>query len=346
MLSIFSDWFIKVYKSIYYPQDVFGNLESINEAGQRIIKTNFFNGVATFIMTIAVSMMLIYFLTDLYEKSASNMLSLEQMFLALLKLVLIVLLMKYSQNIIDGMIELGTKLKDSIQGLDTTLEECWFDGKTKFEAGYGATSGAGGIYTGNEINEGLKNPTETSNTAIFKACLDSLKLLNEVTFLVKIIPPYLIALVGDLFFYMIMISRSVELALRSLFCPIAIANAFSETRRSTAVRYMKKIFALSLQFAIAIIAVLTFNVMIKASTNTLPEPAETFKVSINEQVSMGLDKSKSTYSYSGKDPDSTGVFLATLLGGSDYWGFLAFSVAKVVVLAKSQSLANDIAGAS
>lgn len=327
MLSIFYDWFIKVYKSIYFPNDVFASLEELNEVSEGVLDSSFFGMVTAIILTVGLGIMLCYFVVDLFEKNVQGILSMEQFFLELLKLFLVAVLMNYSQEIIRGMISFASVLTNSFESVSTSLEECWFDGKTTITV------------TGGEQHE-------VPNKEIFRTCLNGLSNMNQIAFLIKIIPAYLIALLSDLVFYIVMISRSVELAVRSIFCPIAIANSFEHVGRSSAVKYLKKVFALSMQFVIAITVVLAFNALIKDISNPLPDPKEAFE--INEEETIIIDSEYSDlepyYSMEPEDPDATGGFLSTLMGGSEYWSFLGISVAKLVVLIKSQTIANDVAG--
>lgn len=379
MLSIFSDWIIKVYKSIYFPQDVFSDLEKINDATQQIVDSNLFEAITATILTLGISMMLIYFFMDLAEKSASNILSIQQLFLAFLKLIFVALLMSYSQELISGMMKFGTALADTITGINSSGEFCWFDVASAYEV-----EGEGTIIVGNE--EAMKH------------CLNDLPILNQVTFVVKLIPPYLIAFATEIIFYIILISRSVELSVRSLFCPLAVADAFGDTRRSSAIRYLKKIFALILQLVVAVAIVLALNEVIKGVSSELSDPMEVFQTKpafkgsvgyfvgfavgeIGDAVAGaiegwqwsliegggvlkllenvigaavgfvggalgGLLPNLSPITITAVDPDAVGEFLASLLGGSNYWMFIALSVAKAYLLIKSQSLANDIVGTS
>ena len=70
MLSIFYDWFIKVYKSIYFPNDVFASLEELNEVSEGVLDSSFFGMVTAIILTVGLGIMLCYFVVDLFEKNA------------------------------------------------------------------------------------------------------------------------------------------------------------------------------------------------------------------------------------------------------------------------------------
>lgn len=394
MLSIFADWIIKVYKSIYFPQDVFSELQKISDAGKDITNSILFETAASVIMTMGISLMLIYFFMDLSEKTAANQMSLKQLSLAFAKLILVAIAMSFSQEIVSGMISFGNALKNTVMDADSSLEECWFDVATVFSFGKAGK---------NQVLD---------NTYITKGCLNDLNTMQMVSYVIKLVPPYLIALITDLVFYMIMISRTVELGVRSLFCPIAIADAFNDKRRSTAILYLKKILALSIQFTIAVVIVLLFNAMIKGLSSGIPDPATAFNPElapkngtmgsfaglakstwINGQEGAAgaiewtfirdgkpvrnVDMKASVYSVimgsiagtlkgawefiknsffntsfetvveaHAADKDAMITFLSTLLGGKNYWGFIALSIAKVVMLVKSQTLAKEIIGTS
>ena len=377
MLSIFTDWIIKVYKSIYFPQDVFLELQKIEDASEQINESLAFQTLSAIILTFGISMMLIYFFMKLAERSAANELGIKQLFIAFIELIFVAIIMSSSQHIIDGMLNFGNALKETIVNADSNaFEECWFDLATVYE-----------------IEEG-KN-VAIDNSVALKESIGEIGSMKAIMYIIKLIPPYIIALVTDVVFFIIMISRSVEMGIRSLFCPMAIADAFDDRRKSNAVRYMKKMLALVIQFAVAVAIILAFNAMVQSLSPELPEPSETFQLEVEhrgvkamivdsvrriwggdtggelqfESTSGGVISNIMNFfsnmfflgsgthimhsnmlektlvlDYTCTNMDGIHEFLNCLLGGADYWIFLALSIAKIVMLIKSQALAKDIVG--
>lgn len=313
MLQIFSDWIIAVYKGLYYPHDLISDIDKLDKAYQEITGITSFNTIINVILTFGISIMLIYFFIDLSEKSVSGMLSFQQLFLAFLKLVCVALLMSYSQKIMDGCLAFGNSLANEISLTATATEESWFDQTTQQDVLF--------VHVG-----------ELKNSDLFPMIIGNLKILTQLSYTIKIIIPYLVTLAAEAVFYFLMVSRIAELSVRFLFAPIAIADAFSDTRRSTAIRYLKKVLSLAIQFAVAVAICFAINIMIQGISPEIPNPADVFGYVNSDR---GIEA---------KDPDLVKRFLDALVGGSYYWPCIGLGVAKVYLLLKSLTLSNDIIG--
>lgn len=310
MLAIFADWIVRIYKSIYYPHDLFSDFNVIDSAYQQITGMDSFQAVSHTIMTLGISVMVIYFFMDLVEKSVSKMLSLQQLFLSFLKLIFAALLICYSPKLMDGMMEFGNALADTMVLSASGTETLWFD-QTSTHFG-----------------------SNWDNMDILRFNLSSLKLLSQIGYVIQLFVPYIIAAATEVVFYLIMISRIVELAVRFLMAPIALGDAFNDTRHSVAINYLKKILALCLQFAVALGICISVNLIIQGLSNGIPDAAQSFShVVMSDRGAMEA-----------KDPDTVKYFLDCLLGGENYWLFLGLGLTKILLLFKSQAMANDIVG--
>ena len=140
-------------------------------------------------------------------------------------------------------------------------------------------------------------------------------------------------MVSNISVMFIAISRIVELSVRAMFAPVGVADLFGDGNHAAGIRYLKKIFALALQFALAVIITDCVALLIQ------------WKVGPDAVKAISDLKAATGNSFSKKE---TIAFLDAITGsgkfGSTWLTCLGLTVTKIGLLFKSMSIANDIAG--
>lgn len=158
--------------------------------------------------------------------------------------------------------------------------------------------------------------------------------------------PYILSFGTKIIVIFIGISRLVELTVRVIFAPFAVADVYQKGSNSGGMRYLRKIFALILQFA-AIVGIYIACASIISSLNISSNGAdmyETLTGSTEESVYTYAGYS-STVTITSISKNACITFLDSLFGGSgNYWLCMGVLLARIGLAIKSQQIANDIAG--
>lgn len=222
-MSILANWIVLVFNALYNSQNVYETLAVYDSMVKTIMQTDTFEALSSIIMTIGISMMLIYFFMDLSDKVTTKSFGTEQLFRAFMILFVSYVLLLYTDELIYGFLDLGLSLGQSFTGEDPTSS-----------------------YFTSERIEMLENG------------LDKVDLGGSIFHIAGLIFPYLLSLVANLSLFFIGITRIVELTVRSLFAPMAVTDCIRNGSSSNGIRYLKKIFALALQ----IVVVVAINIVI------------------------------------------------------------------------------------
>ena len=94
---------------------------------------------------------------------------------------------------------------------------------------------------------------DPAKVSMLKKGLKKVGIIDSVGYLLKILISYLVVMVSNISVMFIAISRIVELSVRAMFAPVGVADLFGDGNHAAGIRYLKKIFALALQFALAVI---------------------------------------------------------------------------------------------
>lgn len=91
------------------------------------------------------------------------------------------------------------------------------------------------------------------NTDAFIACLDSFSFTDKLFYMFKAVLPYMVCLFCDIVISYTIITRVIRICVNAALSPIAVANFFEGTRRSDAVRFLKRTLAMGLQCAMIMV---------------------------------------------------------------------------------------------
>lgn len=174
---------------------------------------------------------------------------------------------------------------------------------------------------------------DPAKVSMLKKGLKKVGIIDSVGYLLKILISYLVVMVSNISVMFIAISRIVELSVRAMFAPVGVADLFGDGNHAAGIRYLKKIFALALQFALAVIITDCVALLIQ------------WKVGPDAVKAISDLKAATGNSFSKKE---TIAFLDAITGsgkfGSTWLTCLGLTVTKIGLLFKSMSIANDIAG--
>lgn len=287
MIALFYDWVQYVYETLHGTSGVLKVFEDFGQMFATLYDNSYFSALIAVIMTLGTAVCVIYFLLEIADKMTEKMLSLEQLFVLLLRLVLAVLLINQCVPLLKGFIQFGDVLMAELN--DANIATTLFD-----------------TY-GDDIRDAMEDIGKFA----------------AVGYAMKLIIPYLIVLVSNVVVYFIAISRSIELTIRMIFAPLAVANIYHDMQRSEGFRYMKKVLALSLQSAVCLgICIATSAVLQNIGGD--PEALLT----VLEAGELDIEIFLNQY----------------VLGGTDYMLTLGILLARVGLMTSSMKICNDIVG--
>lgn len=330
MLGTLSGWFIEIYDSMYTSSSPYDTLLKFDQLYDSAVSEPAFELISASILSAGTALMLIYFFADLADKLGNENFSLDQLFRSLLKIFIAVALINNGIKLVGYIVDLGAAIAADM----TTVTELSDETTT---------------YT--SLTEFFSE--ETYLTA-FKNGLNKIGNDKAVIYIVEAIIPYILALVTNVLLVFIGMSRIVELVVRTIFAPLAVADMFQQGSRSAGERYLKKIMALALQFA-AIVGIFIVCSSIMSSTGIATDGSEiltNFMNSADLELEVSYESNKfffllpptavvnPTFS-----KDSCISFLDALFGDADhYWLCLGVMFARIGLAMKSQKLVNDVVG--
>jgi len=199
-------------------QTVYNYLTSSTSA----LSNSLLAGIYGIFQSIAFGLLLLWFVWDILDHAMQQRLTMDTFFQSLVRMLVSGLLIYNCMDLISAMVRLG----DSLMGNFT---------KTYSESSY--SSGMSAI------------------SAFVKADADNAK--GAVGFLIRGLAPWIVIQAADTIIYLVCIVRGIDLIARITLAPLVVANGYTDSyqRRSTALRYMKKLLA-SVLTGIAILAVI------------------------------------------------------------------------------------------
>ena len=208
---------------------VFAFIESVMMALTAVFTSGEVMRGFTVLQAVAGSLLIIFFFVELTDNASKDMITLERLVLAFIKLILGMCLLMFLKEIIAGLFAFvyGIYHKIANAGVDDVSFGITFWGQSTFPESFDVLSEA------DQNFEGLdKNP--------LKAIMGSIGLL--VNSLVLWLASWIALGVS----YFVAISNAISLIARATFSPIAVAQCFNDGQKSNAIRYLKK-------FAMAVI---------------------------------------------------------------------------------------------
>lgn len=288
MIALFFSWVQEVYEGLHGTAPIIRVFEKYGSMFETLYSNNVFSSIIAVMQTVGITVCMVYFLLELADKATQEMLSLEQLFLLFLRLLIAYVLIANCIQLLKGFIDFGTALSAEIDEVNVA--------STLFQQ------------HGDVIREGLEDISADAG----------------IGYAIKLLIPYLIVLVSNVVVYFISISRSVELTIRVIFAPFAIANIYHDMQRSEGFRYLRKILALSLQ----VVVCLGICLAISAVLQTLGGDPDV----VLESLENGKFNAE--------------IFLDNyVLGGQSYMILLGILFARIGLLVKSMQLCSDLVGA-
>lgn len=288
MIALFYSWIRMVYEALHGTVSVLNVFTKYGNMFDSLYHNEYFASLVAVMQTIGVTVCLVYFFLELADRMTEKMLSIEQLFLLFLRFCIAYLLIVNSIELMKGFMDFGTALAESLNenNIATSLYEDY----------------------GDEIKEGL----------------EGIGNLEAIGYAVKLIFPWLIVMISNLVIYFIAISRSVELTIRTIFVPFAVANIYHDMQRSAGFSYMKKILALAIQMAVCLGICIATSAILQSLGGDPNELLEAIKA--------------------GKF--DAGEFLDQfVLGGKNYLVLLGILFARAGLMIRSMQICNDIVGA-
>ena len=193
---------------------------------------------------VALSLLIIYFVCTLIEKSTNEQFTYEQMFLLFAKMIVAVFLIDKGYDLMMEFQKVGLRFLDSFYDLANKK---------------GLTGGADAI----ENNDNLK--------ALYKSYvgvewpdepgwIDGIKNLITGRALTLLLA-WVFTFVVKICIYFIVFMRILEIFLRTMFAPIALSDVFYNGLNSTGFRFLKNYLAVSLQVVLIYGCVILYNVL-------------------------------------------------------------------------------------
>lgn len=298
MLVTLLSWIVEIYNGLFTSTSVLKTFTTYDKYFSEIMKDRQFANIVAVITTVGVSVMILYFLIDMADKASSKNINYEYFIKTFIKLALAYMLITNSMTIIQYMVSAGSALAKELSAAE------------------------GG-------NSFFADPAKVS---MLKKGLKKVGIIDSVGYLLKILISYLVVMVSNISVMFIAISRIVELSVRAMFAPVGVADLFGDGNHAAGIRYLKKIFALALQFALAVIITDCVALLIQ---KVVPDAVNAIS---GLQAATGNSFSKK----------ETIAFLDAITGsgkfGSTWLTCLGLTVTKIGLLFKSMSIANDIAG--
>lgn len=105
------------------------------------------------------------------------------------------------------------------------------------------------------VDEGSNITKLSSYYEAFAESIDNLGILTEVIYVIKPIFVYIACFFTELAIIYIVVSRVLRICVSAAMSPIAVANCFDGSRRSDAIRFLKKTFAMCLQCSVIMVII-------------------------------------------------------------------------------------------
>ena len=299
MLVSILNWITEVYNGLFTSTSVLETFTTYDKLLSKIMKDDRFTNIVAVVTTVGVSVMILYFLVDMAQKASSKNFNYEYFIKAFIKLALAYMLITNSMTIIQYMVEAGSALAKELHATEA----------------------------------GTSFFSDDAKVSMLKKGLKKIGPIDSVGYMIKIFFSWLVVIVAKISVMFIAVSRIVELSVRAMFAPIGVADMFGDGNHAAGVRYLRKILALALQFALAVIITDCVALLIQ------------WKVGADAVNAIKALETATGSSFSKKE---TMAFLDAITGsgkfGSTWLTCLGLTVTKIGLLFKSMGIANDIAG--
>ena len=313
MYKFLGDEYIKIFEQMYSGQDVVALIKRYDTIIQAMMSGSFFAAAIATFKALALGITLLYCLLDLASKVTEKNFSTAQLFKVLLRYYVAAMIILNADIIVDNLFKLATGLAASVSNASI----------------------------GNEINLLDAKAKQT-----FYEKLDSrLNFIDTMGYVFKGAIPWFICIVSELIIHFVLITRAIELSVRMVFAPLALAGIYKGGTQSSGVRYIKKILSLALQVVVIVLICSVAQTIISYLSST--SGAGSNAVSSGKSL-MHILFNASNGSVAGTiTEESAEAFLSATLGGAkgNYWMAIGVMLAKLGVLYSSMPFCDELVGA-
>lgn len=289
------NFFIKtVYSEMYESNATYRSIMTkFSAAFEKLLNNEKLVALASTIIIIGTSIMVLYFLIEIAGMASEKNFSINQMFRALLKMLIAYMLITNALTLVKYFVQFGDVLSNEIS----------IDFTTSFFS-------------------------NSEKQKMFLEGLDNLGSVEKIGLIANFAFPFLFAMVAKGGLIFVIMSRVIELVVRAIFAPFAVADCFQDFSRSGAIRYLKKILALSLQLVV-ISGICIGTALLFQEINGTGDP-------LTDLLKAGVTGQSYTTA-------SIRSFIDHIFG-NNYWWCLGLMLTKIGLLVKSISICNDIVG--
>ena len=182
---------------------------------------------------VGYALVVLYLLIDIMDKITQDSFNIEVFLKAFIKAIVAVLIIANGMVILENVIEFGNRVLLS-------------------------------------ISEGAGSSEDTVNTVLeWRTKLSDAGFLTLLGYMVCLVFDYVLLFVAQMIIWVCCISRSLELGVRAIFTPIALADVFGEGLKGPGIRYIKKFLAVCLQASIMLTLLLLYQAIINADVSGL-----------------------------------------------------------------------------
>lgn len=215
MDRVLANWYVYIYNALFSQTGTYDKLTTYSDAiSSTLSPGGALYSVYIFVRTIAFGILTVYLVITLGTKLEGKEASPAVIFRTFLQFFVGYALAFFSFDIVCWIFKFGDALAEAIRDSSVTVSDDFIE-----------------------------------STDTFIACLDSFSFTDKVFYLFKAALPYMVCLFCDIVISYTLITRCLRICVNAALSPIAVANFFEGTRRSDAVRFLKRTLAMGLQCA-------------------------------------------------------------------------------------------------
>ena len=182
---------------------------------------------------VGYALVVLYLLIDIMDKITQDSFNVEVFLKSFIKAIVAVLIIANGMVILENVIEFGNRLLLS-------------------------------------ISDGAGSSEDTVNTVLeWRTKLLDAGFLTLLGYMVCLVFDYILLFISQMVIWVCCISRSLELGVRAIFTPIALADVFGEGLKGPGIRYIKKFLAVCLQASIMLTLLMLYQAIINADISGL-----------------------------------------------------------------------------
>lgn len=209
----------------------------------------------------AATLLIIFFYMDMLSKASRDMITLEKLILAFIKVMIAFTILISVKDIVTGLVALGQDMYNKVSS--DSMQEALRD-----------TSDNGIVFQFVEGDDGeneLDNSTgtysefpkweEVQPAFEWKYNEIGFDIFENLSVFLALAIPTLILMLAKGAAYLASISVAINLIARSLLSPIAVVQCFDEGMKSSGIRYLKKLASAAISVAVMVIVVMASNAL-------------------------------------------------------------------------------------